>query len=251
MKQKRKIILYSLIVVVAIMAYLFLAHFLIFYRLQTAGPITFNRPDVYIAQENKTMAKNLSYAALGDSLTAGAGVAKYEESYPYLLAEELAAGGKNKITLKNFSYPGARTSNLIKDFLTPAVASQPELITLFIGVNDVFGNVSRATFKENYQTILDRLTKETKAKIYLIGLPYLGLPKLLLAPYNYYYHWRTGEFNDIIRGLAKVYNLEYIDLAATSPEFNKNQVNYSKDLFHPSALGYKLWAKIIYDAINQ
>jgi lysophospholipase L1-like esterase len=262
MAGKRKIIIYCLIIAAALAAYLALAHFSIFYRIQAAGLKSPNRQDFYIIGEDKTMAKNLLYAALGDSLTAGVGALKYEESYPYLLARNLAGEKQYKINLhikfgaginlKNFSYPGAKTADLISDLLPQAVAAQPDLITLLIGANDVFGGVSQAAFKKNYQYILERLTEETKAKIYLINLPHLGSPKLLLAPYNYYYYFKVWQFNKIIQELAAKYSLKYIDLSsAASPEFKKDQSYYAEDLFHPSALGYKLWARIIYDGINQ
>ncbi|MDO8667667.1 MAG: SGNH/GDSL hydrolase family protein [bacterium] len=252
MAKKHKIIIYGLSLALAIAAYLLLAHFFIFYRIKTAGLIAPDRQDIYVIGADKTMAKNLLYVALGDSLTAGAGVFKYEESYPYLLTRSLAGGKAVGASLKNFSYPGAKTSDLIKGLLAPAVEAQPDLVTLLIGTNDIFGGVSRAVFKKNYQYILERLTKKTQAKIYLINLPHLGTPKLLLTPYDYYYAWRTDQFNKIIRELAEKYNLNYIDLdRSTRAEFKKDRLLYAKDLFHPSAAGYKLWARIIYDDINK
>ena len=251
MAGKRKIIFYCLIFVIAA-AYLTLAYFFIFYRIGAAGLKAPVGQDSYILGSEKTTAKNLTYAALGDSLTAGVGASIYQESYPYLLALDLAARGDKTITLKNFSNPGDKTSDLINNLLAPAIASKPDLVTLLIGVNDVYDNVSPAVFKKNYQSILDRLTKETTAKIYLINLPFVGSSELLLKPYDYYFYGQIGKFNEIIRELAVAYNLKYIDLATPAlAESKTNQSYYSGDLFHPSASGYKFWAKIIYDDINQ
>jgi len=250
--KKRKIIFFGFSLAAVIAAYLLLARFFIFYRIKFAGLIAPNRQDVYFAGADKAMAKNLLYVALGDSLTAGTGASNQDEAYAYLLARNLAGEKDNQVTFKNFSYPGARTSDLINDLLNPAIVAKPDLVTLLIGTNDVFGGVSREVFKKNYQLILERLTKEIRAKIYLINLPHLGLPKLLLAPYNYYFAWRTDQFNKIIRELAEKYNLSYIDLdRSTRLEFKKDRLLYAPDLFHPSAAGYKLWARIIYDDINK
>jgi len=252
MALKRKKIIYGLIIMAMIAAYLILAHYSIFYRIKYAGLKAPDRQDSYTLGANKNMISSSLYAALGDSLTAGVGASKYEESYPFLLAQKFTFQADGEVNLKNYSYPGAKTSDLINDLLTPAIAVKPDVVTLLIGVNDVYGNVSPAVFRKNYQLILDRLSKETKAKIYLINLPYLGSSKLLLTPYNYYYGWRTAKFNEIIRELAAAYSLKYIDLAEpTLVESKKNSSYYAEDLFHPSAVGYKLWARIIYDAINQ
>lgn len=252
MAENKKIMIYGLIIIFAVAAYLALAHFFIYYRIGVAGLKMVGRQDAYVLGAGKAGAKDLSYVALGDSLTAGIGAAKYEDSWPYLLARKLAGEGKNKITLKSFSYPGAKTADLIDNLLEPAVAAKPDMITLLIGTNDAYGKVSPAAFKKNYRLILERLTKETKADIYLIGLPFLGSPELLLKPYNYYFYFRTKEFNEIIRELAGEYKLKYVDLAMpVLIESEANRSYYAADLFHPSAEGYKFWAKIIYDDINQ
>ena len=90
--------------------------------------------------------------------------------------------------------------------------------------------------------------QETKAKIYIINIPFIGSNSLILPPYNYYFNFRTIEFNKIIEDLAQKNNISYIDLySPTIKEFNKSDSYYSADLFHPSAKGYAFWAKIIYD----
>lgn len=246
-----KIIIYCFVVIALIGAYLILAHYYFFHKIISANLKMPEAQDVYTLGDDKNATEDLLYVALGDSLTAGVGVENYEKSYPYLLAEKLAAGGKNKITLKNFSYPGAKTSDLINDFLASAIAQKPDIITLLIGTNDVYGRVSTTAFRKNYQNILDQLTKNTKAKIYIINLPQIGSNKLLLPPYNFYYNWRVRKFNEIIKELAANYQVKYLDLAAPAlVQFKDDQTNYSADLFHPSANGYKIWANIIYDAIN-
>lgn len=193
--------------------------------------------------------ENLIYAALGDSLTSGMGLNKYENSFPYLLAKDLFLDGK-KVSLKNFSYPGYRTDDLIENLLDQAIASNPQIITLLIGVNDIHGFYSQEKFKKNYQFILDRLTKETKAKIYVISLPYIG-DDVFVAPFNYYSSQRTAEFNEIIKELARVHNIKYIDIAEpTKTIFSQDKSYYATDEFHPSAAGHALWEKIIFNDIK-
>lgn len=191
-----------------------------------------------------------TYVALGDSLTAGVGVSKYEESYPYRVASKLSK--KDSIRLKIHAYPGDRTSNIIRSHLTPAIEDNPEIVTLLIGTNDMHGKVSLSVFEKNYRTILDRLTRETKAKIYVLSIPFLGSNSLLWPPHNFYYDNRTQTFNAVIQGLAREYNVVYIDIASpTKEEFKKDGALYAADSFHPSVLGYTLWANLIYENIRQ
>lgn len=231
--------------------YLYLLHELIYYRLQIASLKTFDMYKTFILNSNASTSKSIVYASLGDSLTSGAGADNYEESYPYLLAQKFSAQ-KGNISLKSFSYPGARTDDLIKDLLTPAIAQKPDIVTLLIGTNDIHGNVSESTFRKNYQFILERLTRETSAKVYVINIPFIGSDTLLLPPYKFYYSNKAERFNKIIKELATNFKVDYIDLATPTAELLKQDgSHYSRDAFHPSASGYALWAKIIYDNINQ
>lgn len=246
----KKIFLRVFIVVVIILGlYLYLAHAYIYYKIGAAGFKLLDNQHTYMINKASS-SKEIIYASLGDSLTAGVGADKYEESYPYLLAQSLASE-QQQIVLKNFSMPGFKTSDLIDNLLAPAIAAKPDMITLLIGTNDIHGMVTAATFKKNYESILSELTTKTQARIYAINIPAIGANTLVLPPYNYYYDQRTVEFNHIIQDLAQIYKVKYIDLyGPTAQILKKEGPHYSADLFHPSASGYALWAKIIYDAIH-
>jgi lysophospholipase L1-like esterase len=193
---------------------------------------------------------NLIYVALGDSLTAGVGANYDRESYPYLIAQKL--GFETEVILSNFSLPGLKTRDLKNEFLALAIAAKPDLVTVLIGVNDIHGNISLVEFKKNYEEILSGLKKQTSAKIYVINIPLIGADTLILPPYNLYFDWQTKKFNQTIKDLAQIYQVKYIDLyTPTVGGFKKAGVHYSPDLFHPSAVGYASWAKIIYDNFNQ
>ncbi len=209
------------------------------------------RETYLINNMNGTATTTLVYAALGDSLTAGAGTNSYEEILPYLLSEKLT-GDDKQILLNNYSVPGIETAGVISDLLPDAIKDNPDIVTLLIGANDIHNKVSAREFKKNYEEILSRLKKETKAAIYVINIPFIGSDKLMLPPYQFLFDLRTREFNGIIKNLADKYSVQYIDLYAPTVDlFKHSGDHYSKDLFHPSATGYKLWADIIYDHINQ
>jgi len=199
---------------------------------------------------NNNYNKDLVYVSLGDSLTAGVGVDSYKQSYPYLIAEKLSV--KNNIILENRSVPGFKSSD-IKNMLLPiAISDKPDIITLLVGINDIREDVSKKDFEKNYEQILESLTQTTKAKIYIINIPFIGSGSLILPPYNYYFNFKTKEFNEIIKDLAQKNNVSYIDLySLTTKEFEKSDSYYSVDLFHPSAKGYAFLANVIYDNFNK
>ena len=238
-----------ILVLVALAVYLNRAYAHIYSTLNKAHLLSPDKNTTYII--NRNASANLTYVALGDSLTAGVGVSQYEESYPYLLAQKIA-NQQTQVTLKNLGIPGFKTQDLINNSLEQAVASKPDVITLLIGVNDLHGYISKKDFQKNYQQILVTLSKKTTAKIYVIGLPPIGSNQLLLFPYNYYFRWQTKQFNQTIKDLATQHNLTYIDLETPTAQVSKNTgPYYSIDSFHPSAQGYELWARIIYASFHR
>lgn len=177
--------------------------------------------------------KNLTYVALGDSLTAGVGVDNFTQAYPYLYAQKLAIG--SQVTYINLAEKGATTESLIKNELPKLKDLHPDLITLLIGINDLHDFKSVSVFKANYSLIVQDLQK-TGAKIVVLNIPNLGDSSILWPPFNYLYDVRTKQYNTAIESLG----LKVVDFYSVSQNFNKTM--YSLDKFHPSAVGYKIWS---------
>jgi lysophospholipase L1-like esterase len=198
---------------------------------------------------NTNASAHVIYDAVGDSLTAGVGVAEYPQSYPYLVAQLMSAQNR-LVTLNDRSIPGA-TSQQVQDELLPQVIfDQPDVVTIMIGVNDVRSNVDQAVFAKHYETILQAIKSETRAKIYLVNIPFIGAKGTILPPFNSYYDAQTRAFNQTIQGLAARYGATYIDVYSPTKARFSDTSYYSPDLFHPSAKGYGVWAKVIYDALG-
>lgn len=251
------LLLIIVVFLISMTLYLNLAYAHIYNKIQGTGlkdikqsvAYNFNTTDNRIASSSPI----LKYVALGDSLTYGVGTNNYWESYPYLVARDIADKNNGQaVTLYNYSWPGDKSSDLITKFLNFSIKEKPSVVTILIGVNDIHNQVSASDFKANYVRILSRLKSETKADIYAISIPYIGSDKLILPPYNYYFNYKTKQFNKIIKDLAAEYKVNYVDLyTPTLSLFKKTGDHYSVDLFHPSASGYALWGKIIYDSINK
>jgi lysophospholipase L1-like esterase len=244
MKNKKMIIVVAMLISLA--AYLFLAHYLIYKRISFAGLKSSDAKGEYIIGSGASNIKSYNYTALGDSLTSGVGVMKYEESFPYLLAEKMSDSGN--IILRDRAYPGAKTGDLIENLLTSAINDNPDVITLLIGVNDIHGNVGKAKFSQNYNEILRQLKSRTKAKIYAINIPFIGTDALLLPPWGAYFRYQTIEYNKIIKKLTQENGVEYVDLHTPTAHMFESPSLCAPDLFHPSVHGYQLWAQIIYAA---
>lgn len=250
-KNIKKSLYLTLILLALVGAYFYLANAFIYYRIGAGNLAAPAIKNVYMINNNDDSRYDLMYVALGDSLTTGAGATRHDETFPYQIAEKLSASG-DKVAMKNFSYPGAKTQDLINDLLDGAVVAQPDVITLLIGVNDIHNHISAEQFRLNYKYILDKLTQKTKAKIYVVNIPLIGSDTVILPPLDIYFDAQTKKFNDIIKDLSVEYQVAYIDLYSPTKDLLRyDGLHYSSDSFHPSASGYKMWADIIYDNFDK
>lgn len=224
--------------------FLWYAHASIYHNLGRSG---LSAPSDFTAYTlGEALDTSLTYDAIGDSLTAGVGVLSYTESYPYLLALNIASDTQAQVTLRPYAVPGIRSAFALEHFIDPVIADDPDIVTVFLGINDIHGNVPPEVFKENYAEILARLSQETDAKIYAINLPYIGTRELIDLPFRHYFNWRTTQYNAVIAEVARTYDATYIDLYSSHYPNAFDTAYYAADFFHPNALGYTVWAHAIY-----
>jgi len=209
-----------------------------FYNFFNQNRLTASPHEKIVITGNNSEGRIIKYAAMGDSLTAGVGTADYRDSYPFLLANKLAS--ENQVELINQARAGDNSSEVLAVQLPQVLSLNPDVVTLLIGTNDIHNLKSLEEFNRNYTQIVSQL-KKTGAKIYLLSIPYLGSSKIVSFPYNFLLDLRTKQFNGVIKKAAADYGVFFVNLYA----INQPAGFYSADQFHPSAEGYKTWAKEI------
>jgi len=239
----KKRIIIIILIILAIAVYLNRAYAWIYSRFDTL-----KQPDV-ITMTVEKKEHNIKFIALGDSLTYGVGAENTTQSWPAILAGKLS-NNQTSVELTDLAVPGALSKDLIDSQLDAAIAAQPDLVTVLIGVNDLHNFIPQDIYRENLIYILSELKSKTKAKIVLINLPYLGTDSLLLPPYNLYFDLKTNNYNEELNKAADSLKLTPVDIHSTKKIFLSDKSYYAGDDFHPSAKGYEAWANLIYDAIQ-
>ena len=195
----------------------------------------------------------------GDSITdAGRDKRNYHElgaGYPKFAAEYIkAAFPETDIEFINFGISGNRTSQLFDRLYTDGIAFEPDIISILIGINDVWhrhGSVNIATtdlqIETNYRAILERLKKETNAKIVILA------PYVLDAESADYLKEDLARILVIIRKLAEEYADAFIPLDVLFDEAMKTQpepLYYSGDGVHPNANGAAFIGRLYAEAVK-
>ncbi|MBQ8344951.1 MAG: SGNH/GDSL hydrolase family protein [Clostridia bacterium] len=195
--------------------------------------------------------KQIKWVFQGDSITdAGRDKRNYHHlgnGYPKYAAPLIADVFDGEIEFINLGISGNRTCQLFDRLYRDAIAFEPDVVSVLIGINDIwhrYGNERIATTDEqialNYRSILTRLKTETKAKI------------VILSPYQLDCDDKEEMRADLerllpmIRSLAAEFADVYVPLDELFAEALKAQPEpkfYSGDGVHPNANGAEFIGK--------
>ncbi len=164
---------------------------------------------------------------LGDSLTAGMGVAE-SEAFPALLGERLAAAG-TEIRVVNAGISGDTTAGGLArlDWL---LAQQPAVMVLELGANDGLRGLQLLETEENLSEIIRR-SLESGARVLLLGMK---IPPSYGPEYSL-------EFEQLFEDLARAHGIGWMPFllegVAAIPELNQ------ADGIHPNVAGQEILAR--------
>jgi len=196
---------------------------------------------------------------IGDSITdAGRDRRNYHHmgnGYPKYAAEEI----KNAFPNVNFEFfnlgiGGNRTDQLFDRLYTDAIAFEPDIISIMIGINDVWHRhgasrieTTDVQIETNYRAILERLRARTNAKILILS------PFLLDNEDKESWREEVERIVSIVSGLAEEFADAYIPLDRHFAKALKAQPTpqyYSGDGVHPNQNGAMFIGQLYFEAIS-
>ena len=194
----------------------------------------------------------------GDSITdAGRDKRNYHQmgnGYPKYASRLIAeAFPDTEFEFINQGISGNRTCQLFDRLYPDAIAFEPDIISVLIGINDIWhrygANRIETTdlqIETNYRAILTRLKKQTTAKIVMLA------PYVLDAEDKEHLREDLKTVLPIVRKLAEEFADVYIPLDELFAEAVKSQPEpryYSADGVHPNSNGAEFIGKHYFDAI--
>ena len=171
---------------------------------------------------------------LGDSLTAGLGLAR-KDSFPALIEARIRAAGLGwKVVNAGVS---GDTSAGARARLDWVLRDKPELIFLCIGSNDGLRGLPVKELESNLRAILDRAKREN-CRVVLAGA---------MLPENYGPEYREA-FRAVFPRVAKTYKAAFLPFllegVALRPELNQ------EDGIHPNAAGARRMADLVWKTLE-
>jgi len=172
--------------------------------------------------------------ALGDSLTAGLGVAA-DEAYPVLLEARLRQAGF-AYRMVNAGVSGDTSAGGLRR-LDWVLRAKPEIVLLALGANDGLRGLPVSALRDNLTAIVARL-RETNVRVLLIGMR---------LPPNYGDRY-ADEFAEAFRMVARRTSVAFLPFllegVAGVPALNQ------ADGIHPNAAGQRRVAEHVWTALQ-
>ena len=196
----------------------------------------------------------------GDSITdAGRDKRNYHHmgnGYPKFASAFISeAHPETEFDFYNFGISGNRTCQVFDRLYKDGIEFGPDIFSILIGINDVWHRyggdriaTTDAQIETNYRAILERVKRETNAKIIMLA------PYLLDCEDKPLMREDLKTLLPIVRKLAKEFADVYIPLDEKFDEAMKTQPEpkfYSADGVHPNQNGAEFIGKLYAEAIEK
>lgn len=193
-------------------------------------------------------AHGLTYVAIGASDAFGVGTDDpATQSWPAVLASDLGSS----VHLINLGIPGETVADAVQNELPVAEASTPNVVTVWLAVNDIADGVPLPTYRAQLASLLAGLKQTTHARVFVANVP-----DLTVLPYFAHFDQlalraRVQSWNSVIGSVTSAEGDVLVDLAGYSAELAQHPEYLASDGLHPSVLGAEQLALVFSSAIHQ
>jgi len=195
-------------------------------------------------------AQGRTLVVLGASDAYGVGTSDPDrDNWPTSLSRQL----RGQIHLVNLGVPGITLGRAATQEMPIALDARPDVVVLWLAVNDFAANISLATYSSQLRSALHTLRTQTSAHVYVANLPDLtAIPYLvrLARGDQQALAARVSGWNDAITAACAREGATLVDLFSNWQELRTHPEYISGDGLHPSTLGAQRLAEIFRQAIE-
>jgi acyl-CoA thioesterase I len=186
------------------------------------------------------------YMAIGASDAIGVGATPITNGYVFQIEDQLESHGDD-VQLVDLGIPAADLDTIAQVAQTALRVVEPDLVTIWVGANDIIDGVDPADFQDHLDNMLDGLDG-TNAVVAIADIPDLtGLPRFREDPISTVTAERIAAFNEAIHDEAAEHQAALVRLSDVPIE---DRFVSDADGFHPNDLGHARIAELFLDAVE-
>lgn len=203
-----------------------------------------NRDIITMEDDMEAIESGFRFLALGDSYTIGEGV-EADKSWPFQLTEKLTAMDYGVSDLRIIAKTGWTTRDLI-NATADIQDDNYDLVSLLIGVNNQFQNLSFDVFKNEFDLLLARAIKlnNNKEKVFVVSIPDYGVTPFGVSNKEQI-ALEIDMYNSYIKAQCLEQNVPFIDITTLSRLLADASDALAADRLHPSGEQYRQWVDIM------
>jgi lysophospholipase L1-like esterase len=187
--------------------------------------------------------------ALGDSYTIGEAVPA-DSRWPVSLAGMLRARGLAVAEPAIIARTGWTTDELSEAIDARAPASDYDLVTLLIGVNDQYRGRGAAEYRGQFAALLERaigFAGGRSSRVLVLSIPDWGVTPFAAGRDRARIASEIDAFNAVNREEARRVGAHYVDV---TPASRRADADVTSDGLHPAGTQYDEWARLALPAAS-
>ena len=188
----------------------------------------------------------LTYLALGDSYTIGEQVIA-EENFPHQTVAILKDEFKIEVaTPKIIAVTGWTTDELNAAIKAENVHDSFDIVTLLIGVNNQYRELSIEEFETDFDFLLRKaihFSGEKPQHVIVLSIPDWGVTPFGVRSKNINISSEIDTFNAICESAAKNYGTHFINITEQTRSASEDKELLANDELHYSGKSHGVWAE--------
>ena len=193
------------------------------------------------------MTKHFTLLALGDSYTIGESVPLYD-GFPYQTIQLLRKAGIHFHAPEIIAKTGWTSFELAEHILHMQLNEPYDFVTLLIGVNNQYRELSIGEFKTDFAFLIKKAIQYTGGKsshVIVISIPDWGVTPFAVKKDNKKISDEIIAFNQICEAEAIKQKTHFINITEETQRVVNDKLLLAKDQLHYSAKAYAIWAEKI------
>ena len=187
------------------------------------------------------------YVAIGASETFGTGADRpATENWPTDLGVHLPRGAQ----IVNLGIPGITAPQALQSELPEALDAKPDLVTVWLGTNDIVNMVSLDDYQQSLDNILSQLGELDHIHVAVANIPDLNLLPRFYSLDQATLQAQVEQWNKVVAQEVAAHQDILVDVYSQSSDLLGHPEYLSGDGLHPSTLGYRLIANYFYEVLK-